>query len=179
MAPLFDDVLLTAVGGNHGQASRPQGKQLTDNADNDDVAVFEVVEEIVEGRDGYDHVRFQLPNQDLDITVDVAGVPIGLAHGNQFTGGGKLSQGKALEWWKNQSFGLQNTSDARILVSSHFHHYSCVVHGVRTHFQSPALDGGSRWFRDSSGQDAPAGVLTFRVDASTTLGWDHARVLSS
>jgi hypothetical protein len=178
LAPLFDDVLLTAVGGNHGQASRPMGKQLTDPGDNDDVAVFEVVQEVIEGRDDFDHVRFQLPNDATDICVDIAGVPVALAHGHQFTSGGKLVQAKALEWWKNQTFGLQNTADARILVSSHFHHYSCIVHGARTHFQTPALDGGSRWFRDMFGSDAPAGVLAFRVDAGSALGWDHARVLT-
>lgn len=179
LAPDFDDILLAAVGGNHGQTSRQGGRNVTDPGDNDDVAVFEVVQEVLDGRSEYEHVRFQVPDKDTDICVDVAGVPIGLAHGHQFTAGGKLVQAKALEWWKNQSFGLRTVNDARILVSSHFHHYSCIVHGARTHFQSPALDGGSRWFRDLFGSDAPAGVLTFRVHPELPLGWDHARVLLS
>lgn len=178
LAPLFDDVLVSGVGGNHGEASRVNGKQATDFADNDDVAALEVVQEVLQETPGYDHVRFEVPSHERDICLNVSGVSVGLAHGDQFTGGGKLVQAKALEWWKGQTFGFQSCHNARILISSHFHHFSCIVHGPRTHFQTPALDGGSRWFKDTSGMDAPPGVLVLRLDAETRLGWDHARILA-
>lgn len=178
LAPYCDDLLLACVGGNHGQTSRQEGKNVTDAADNDDVAVFEVVEEVVSGRSGYDHVRFEIPQGEQDICVNIAGVPVGLAHGHQFPGGG-IPQSKALTWWKGQAMGLQSWSHARVGISSHYHHFSCVVHGARTHIQTPTIDGGSDYYRDAYGMEAPPGVVTLRIDAETPLGWDNLKLLNT
>lgn len=177
LAPLCDELILAAVGGNHGQASRQDYKNVTDDADNDDVAVFEVVEEVVKGRDGFDHVRFEIPNERLDICVDVAGVPVGLAHGHQFSGAG-IPQAKALNWWKGQALGLQSWNVARIGLTSHFHHFSCVVHGLRTHIQTPTIDGGSDYYRDAQGMESPPGIVSLRVDPTVPLCWDNLNVMN-
>lgn len=44
----------------------------------------------------------------------------------------------------------------------------------QTFIQAPALDGGSVWWRHTTGQDAPPGVLTMTVGGG---GWDDLRVL--
>jgi hypothetical protein len=48
------------------------------------------------------------------------------------------------------------------------------THGARTHIQVPSLDGGSQWYREVAGVDAPTGILTVVVD---NRGWDDLRVL--
>jgi hypothetical protein len=178
LAPRFETVHVATVGGNHGENRGADGKKITDNADNDDVAQVEAVAEAYR-RAGADHVRFTIPDDELSILVDVAGVKIGLTHGHLMRSGGKLPQAKALEWWKGQDFGFGDLRDAKILLSSHFHHYSCIAHGWRTHFQTPAMDPGSRWVADAWGSDSPAGVLTMRIDKNNPLGWADVQVLGA
>lgn len=172
----FNTVVVASVAGNHGE-NRKNGKAFTDFGDNDDIAVFETVADMLAvNPEAFGHIKFVFPKDDrLSLCLDVAGTGVAITHGHQFTGGGKLAQAKALEWWKGQTFGLQPVSDATILVSAHFHHYSCIVHGARTHFQTPALDGGSQWFTESSGSESPPGLLTFRVSAA---GWSDVQVLT-
>ena len=58
--------------------------------------------------------------------------------------------------------------DADILVTGHYHHYSCIDHGStgvglgrRVHFQCPSSDGGSKWWSDGTGLQSGSGLLTF------------------
>lgn len=176
-APHFDNFIVAGVGGNHGE-QRKEGKAFTTFADNDDVAAMEVLQEVITGRDGYDHVRFAIPDDELTLPLDLNGVSVGLAHGHQFGKGGSTAQKKAENWWAFQAFGYQPLADAQILVTGHYHHYSACTYGKRTHIQGPSLDGGSKWFKDQTGMDAPTGTLVFRTDANHPLGWDHARVLA-
>ena len=175
LRPFFEDFTVATVGGNHGEL-RNDGKKATDNADNDDVAFVEAVKEAFD-RAGSD-VTWVIPHDELSICLDLAGVKVGFTHGHLFSRGGTMPQAKALEWWKGQVFGLRPVADAQILVSSHFHHYSVINHGIRTHFQTPAMDPGSRWFSDSSGSDSHAGVLTFRVDPTELMGWTDQQLLT-
>jgi predicted phosphodiesterase len=171
---LFERVVVSGIAGNHGE-NRRNGKAFTDFADNDDVAVFETAAMICnENPDVFGHVSFVIPHDRLSLTLDVAGINLGITHGHQMRAGGKLAQAKALEYWKTQTFGLQPIADSRILVSGHFHHFSVVEWGHRTHFQAPAMDGGSRWFTEISGQESPAGMLTFRVDKT---GWSDLALM--
>lgn len=178
----FDSVLGLAAGGNHGE-NRIDGKSYTDFADNDDVAVLEQVAEILgENPERYGHVKFALPKNELDITLDLAGTITTFAHGHQF--GGTLVQTKAtkvgsraINWWAGQAHGMQPAGDSTLLISAHFHHLLVTQEGVKTHVQAPALDGGSEWFRNRSGQDSPAGVLTMVVGANHARGWTDLAVL--
>jgi len=53
--------------------------------------------------------------------------------------------------------------DATVLVTGHFHHFSAIDHGPRLHLQCPAMDCGSKWFKDLAGKDSKRGTLTFTV----------------
>lgn len=183
-APYFPEgqTVVAGVAGNHGE-NRKDGKAYTTFADNDDVAVIEQVADVFQSHreDVLRAVRFVVPDDRLALTIDVAGTPVGIVHGHQF-GGGANAQKKALEWWKGQAFGLRDgLSEARILVSAHFHHLTVTEHVAeedgagRWHFQTPAMDGGSRWFADLTGSTSKAGTLTFRV---TATGWDDLAVVS-
>jgi hypothetical protein len=170
----FDTFTIVAVGGNHGE-NRNNMKKATDDGDNDDVAQFECVREAYE-REGNEFL-WVIPDDELSVAIEMGGVPVGFTHGHLFSVGGKLAAGKALEWWKSQTFGRQAVADTRLLISSHFHHFTATNHGWRTHFQTPAMDPGSKWVRDSWGSDSPAGVLTMRVDVNEPLGWGDLAIL--
>lgn len=156
-SPMFDRVVVGCVGGNHGER-RKDGKSFTDFADNDDVAIFEQVEEIVGANpSAYGHVSFRIPKDELALTFDVAGEIVGITHGHLFR------KGKAMEWWAKQAHGQQPIGDARILITGHYHHLLFGGEGAKTHIQCPALEGASDWYRNISGQHSNRGLLTLRV----------------
>jgi predicted phosphodiesterase len=159
-------IIVAAVPGNHGE-NRQNGKAFTNFGDNDDVAVMEQVAEIIRANSAYDHISFVFPKNELTLTLDVNGTILGLAHGHQV-------KGSAESWWGKQAFGLQPIGDADILLTGHYHHLVVKQSGARTHFQAPALDGGSQWFTEQAGVVAPAGLLTITVGR---YGWDDLRVL--
>lgn len=176
LTPLFDKTTVAVVGGNHGENRSFKGERITSDGDNDDCAVFEAVQEAFE-RAGDNNIDWQIMGDELSMVAKIGGVRLGLTHGHLFQKGSTPQQ-KAVEWWKGQEFGWQPVAGSRILVSAHFHHFSAVTHGPRTHFQTPAMDPGSKWVRQMIGSDTPPGVLTMRLDGSTTLGWDDLTVLS-
>lgn len=165
-APLFDEVVVAAVGGNHGE-NRKDGKSYTDFADNDDVAIFEQVAEILaENPDAYKHVRFQIPNDELSLTLDVNGTITTITHGHLGRSGTSPAK-KQIEWWKKQAHGMQPAGDSVLLLTAHYHHMSLTQSGAKTHIQCPALEDRSDWWTNTSGEDSPPGLLTLVVGNGT------------
>lgn len=176
LAPLFDEFVVATVGGNHGE-NREDGSRVTNDGDNDDVAVFETVREAFDRSGHPSNISWIIPDDELSLGIDLGGIKVGLTHGHLFKSGGKMAQAKALEWWKGQTFGMQAVTEAKILISSHFHHLSVIDHGGRTHIQTPAADPGSKWVRESRGADSAAGILTLRVDSLKPLGFGDLEVI--
>lgn len=173
----FKQVIVSAVPGNHGE-NRLDGKAFTDVGDNDDVAIFEVLAEILnENPEAYGHVDFRIPENELSVTFNLSGVNIGFSHGH-VTGGGANPQAKQRKWWEDQSFGEQPMGQAKILVTAHYHHFSINQYGKKCHIQCPAMDGGSEWWINLKGAESPPGTLTFVVgeDASNS-GWTDVYVV--
>ena len=167
-------IIVAAVPGNHGE-NRQGGKAFTTFSDNDDVAVFEQVAEILAANpEAYGHVSFFFPQEELTLTLNVHGTILGLAHGHQARKGGTTAAAKIRTWWKDQAYGMQKVADATILVTGHYHHLSVLTEGIRTHIQAPSLDGGSQWFTETAGVQSAPGLLTFTV---SERGWDDLRVL--
>lgn len=175
LSPLFEHFSIATVGGNHGENRGGLQAKLTDDADNDDVAVFETVKEAYD-RAGHEF-DWLIPHDELSIALTLGGVKVGATHGHIFRKGATAQQ-KQLAWFQAQDFGFQPVRDARILITAHFHHFIATQVGSRTMFQTPALDPGSKWFRDSSGEDAPPGMLTMRLSAAEQLGWSDLEVLT-
>lgn len=163
LAPMFDTVVVSAVPGNHGEASRRGGKNVTDDADNHDVALFEVLAEVFAANPAFDHVRFLLPNDEMFVVLDISGVNVCFAHGHRTKGGANPTQ-KQKSWWSDMAFTEQPPGDALILVTAHYHHLIVIDHGPKTHIQCPALDGGSKWWADMGGGVSKRGILTFVID---------------
>lgn len=180
LAPLFEVFHIKTVGGNHGE-NRNDGRKATDDGDNDDVGVFEAVKEAFDrghsAGGGPGNLTWQIPGDELSIAFEVAGVKMGAAHGHTF-GNGATAQQKAVNWWRGQDFGYQAVRGAQILWTSHFHHPSLVTYGNRSHVQSGAMDPGSKWFTDRSGEASPPSTTTFRIDPDDPLGFSHMRLLS-
>ena len=101
------------------------------------------------------------------MTLDIAGTVVGFAHGHQM-------RGKAIDWWKNMAHGQQDIGEATLLLSGHFHHLRIEQSGAKTWIQAPALDGGSTWYENSTGQAAPAGMLTLTVGGGR---WDDVKLV--
>lgn len=168
-AKLFERVVVPVVQGNHGEV-RKDGKSFTDFADNFDTDVFKAAAEVLDANpEAFGHVTFMFPQgQELTLTVDVYGTVVGLAHGHQYN----LKQIE--KWLAGQALGRQPIGDCDILVTGHYHHFLSQPLGKRRHFQCPALDGGSDWFRHLSGADDQPGVLTMVIGAG---GWRDLAIL--
>lgn len=165
VAKLAPEVLVVAVPGNHGENRNGEGKSYTTRGDNDDVAVFEMVAEILSANpEAYGHVTFALPEDDISIVVEAHGKHVGFAHGH-ITSGGSDPQKKIKDWWKDQTFSRTPIGLVDILVTGHYHHFSVIEYDKeKIHFQCPAEDGGSEWYKDLKGLDSRPGTLTFLLD---------------
>jgi predicted phosphodiesterase len=167
-APLADKVIVPCVPGNHDEAVRVGNSMATTYTDSFALDAASAVADALADHPDYKHVSFVFPKYDtLSVTLDMAGTVVGLIHGHQ-------CRGKAVEWWKNMAHGQQDIGEATLLLSGHYHHLRIEQSGRKTWIQTPALDGGSQWFENSSGQAAPAGMLTLTVGQGR---WDDAKIL--
>ena len=167
-APLADRVIVPCVPGNHDEAVRVGNSMATTYTDSFALDAASAVADALADHPNFKHVSFVFPVYDtLTVTLDMAGTVVGLAHGHQ-------CRGKAVDWWKNMAHGQQDIGEATLLLTGHYHHLKIEQSGRKTWMQSPALDGGSTWFENSSGQAAPAGMLTLTVGEGK---WDDLKIL--
>jgi len=167
-------VVVGAVPGNHGE-NRANGKMVTTISDNDDLAVFDQVRDALEQNPGrYGHVEFHI-SDDLVLTLNVEGVEVAWTHMHQGSGSGER---KIAEWWRGQVMGNRPISSAQILNTAHFHHLLVSESTGRTIIQMPAMDGGSGWWTDKTGNSSPAGMVTYLAGAGCGLrGWSDLAIL--
>jgi len=165
-------IVVGAVPGNHGE-HRKGGKSFTTFEDNDDLAIFEQVGEILAAAEGYDHVAFVIPDGDMTITLDICGTVVAFAHGHQANGSG-LPLAKLRTWWKGKMAAMHPVGDASVLVFGHYHHLQVLQDGPRTIMGCPSNDGGSRWFEEQGGPTTACGTLTFVCDRD---GWRDLAIL--
>jgi predicted phosphodiesterase len=167
-APLADRVIVPCVPGNHDEAVRVGNSMATTYTDSFALDAASAVADALADHPDFKHVSFVFPKYDtLTVTLDMAGTVVGLAHGHQ-------CRGKAVDWWMKQAHGQQDIGEATLLLTGHYHHLKIEQSGRKTWMQSPALDGGSTWFENSSGQAAPAGMLTLLVGNG---GWSSVEIL--
>lgn len=160
-APLFTEIRVVAVGGNHGENRRGKGDAFTGHRDNDDLAVIEQVSDILaENPEAYGHVRFLIPEDALIATVETAGWTLGLTHGHVARESG-TAEAKLRRWYERMAGGKQAVGEADILVTGHYHHLRVADWGGCVWLQAPALDGGSEWWQFSKGEVSDPGTLTF------------------
>jgi len=184
----FENVMVTAVAGNHGE-NRQDGKSFTNLGDNDDVALVENVARAFGlaqrlGAERYGHVVFRIPNNELTTVLDVSGTLVALTHGHvgnrRAITGKNLAHTKLWDWWYGQMMGKQPAAVADMLVSGHFHYLSLFSQGGRTALQVPPMDDGSEWFDQATGLSSTAGVATMLIGGGTAdghTGWDQLHII--
>lgn len=174
---LCEQVVVVVVPGNHGEHRR-NGKAFTDLADNDDVAIFEeIAEALAENPAAYGHVSFVIPDDELTVTLDVCGTLVTWAHGHQF-GSGATAETKAKSWLAKQALGKHAAGDCDLLVTGHYHHLCVAQWGAVGWVQVPALDGGSEWWRNLTGEHSPPGMCSLVVGRGVSAaGWGHLHTL--
>lgn len=166
-------VTVTCAGGNHGE-NRENGKRQTGFNDNDDVAAFEQVYEILR-ETPLDNIQWRIPQDEMAVSVEAHGQYIAFTHGHL-----AKPQKNAAEalwgWWSNHTMGrfYQGLADANILVAGHFHHLNVKQQDQRTVMICPSLTAVGDWYSNSAGVQTVPGTLTFTVDAN---GWDNLRIL--
>lgn len=154
---LAERIVVVAVPGNHDEAERAGGKVVRRYDDSWAIEGAVAVFDALRLADGYDHISLVTPGRDeLTVALDVAGTPVGFAHGHQF---GR----DPVKWWSGQSHGLQPIGSTTLLLGAHLHHLRIEQTGAKTFLQIPALDGGSTWWRHKTGQDAPAGLVSLLI----------------
>lgn len=155
-APLAQRLVVPVVPGNHDEVER-QGKVVRRYDDSWAVEGAVAVADALQLAGGFEHVHFVFPGRDeLTITLDVSGTPVGFAHGHQF---GR----DPIKWWSGQAHGMQPIGSSTLLLGAHLHHLRVEQSGAKTFLQIPALDGGSTWWRHRTGQDAPPGMVTLLI----------------
>ena len=156
----FEEITVAAVAGNHGE-NRNGGKAFTGVQDNDDLAIVEQVAEILAANpEAFGHVRFAIAKDALTLTIPSAGWIIGITHGH-IAYRGSNPEAKLQRWWEGQAAGRQPIGDSDILVTGHYHHLRVADWGGCVWLQAPAMEGGSEWWRQATGQASQIGMLTF------------------
>ena len=169
LAPLFEDVYILATKGNHGENRRNGSK--TAARDNNDTMVFRQAQKATERDPNLQHVKYIICEPEKEaVYMEVPGTPwtLGTTHGDIF---GKFVPGqtkmlKAWNWYKNMAVSKERHRPD-VLVTHHFHHEEKADWGSCLWVQTRALDGGSAYFEQYSGQYSEDGMLTFVMTPDT------------
>lgn len=159
----FRRIIIIVVPGNHGENRDENGKAFMGWGDNDDVAVWEAVYDVIAETPIADVCEWIVPDEDLTVTADLAGRTIGWTHGHQCRGRGSSPDAKVWDWWTQQAMGRTPAGDCQILNVHHFHHAYMREHEGRLLIGHPAACGTSRWWQEMSGQGAAPGQTTYVV----------------
>lgn len=173
LAPLCSSMYYVAVPSNHCAVRVGPGKNSRANAPEDDfgIMISKNIEDIIEDREGFDHVKFFRPEKwEEAVTVDAAdGTRIGFTHGH-LAG----SQSKVPNWFRDLAFGRRSgLYDARILVHGHWHNFAVSQVGdARWIISCPSADRGSDWWTNISGDSTRPAILTFEARDGNASSWE-------
>lgn len=174
LAPLFENVTVLVVGGNHGE-HRIRGDKVN-RTDNDDCLVFENAARAASRDDRLGHIDFVIAQGEPAKTININGWVYATTHGQAFGKGAGRPEQKAHNWYKGQAGGRFPAGDADVLVSHHYHHKAERDWGACLWIQTPANDGGSLQHTDLTGEAAEAGMLSWVV--TDACRYQDAQVLS-
>lgn len=173
--PRYEKAQFVSVLCNHGQLSRQSGREnRTDDADNVGGFLAETLRRTLAGHAAFDHVKWTIPNDEMNVYTEAAGIPLAFNHGHKVPSSGRDGFEK---WLNGQARGDEDAHRAKIWQTAHRHHFATWDLGSCTVFQAPSIDGGSKWFRDRSGCYSRSGILTYLVGGHSPLGWSDLAFL--
>lgn len=167
--PQFEKGQFVSVLCNHGEMGRFGAKKnQTSDSDGGGALLAEVLQRILSGRDEFDHIKWTIPHDEMNVFTNVAGVPMGFNHGHKIPGNDATGFTK---WLDGQVRGSRDAYEAKVWVTAHRHNFQCFDLGSATAFQCPSVDGGSKWLRDMTGHYSRSGILALLVGEHDPLGW--------
>ena len=172
LVPAAPEITYVAVPSNHCQVRAGIGRSNRASFPGDDygLLIADNIQQIVAGRPGYEHVRFEAPEQRLEsLTVRAAdGTVMGVTHGH--AAGAKS---RVADWFRGQAFGcVAGMQYARVLLHGHWHSFSVQTVGdSRQIICAPTADPGSSWFQNASGESSLPRLLTFELGQGTSSAW--------
>jgi hypothetical protein len=176
IASRFNRVRVLAVPSNH-TAWRAGKDNLGKPGDDYGLAIVRTVAATLAMSERWGHVEFTIPSEwEVSVAITVRDDVLALTHGHVGTAG----PASFPKWFAGQVIGDSPIARATVVVSGHYHHYRSVPLGnignrQRVHIQMPAMDGGSSWFTNSSGEWSHPGIWTAVIRDG--FGLDHERVL--
>lgn len=174
-APHAEKMIGVAVPGNHGE-NRQNGKSFTTVHDNDDVAIFEQVAEILAvNPDAYGHVGWRLTRDEVAVCLDLSGQHVAFTHGHVARPKGNAAE-TLWGWWEKQAMGRKygSVADANLLLAGHFHHLNVKEQEGRTVIVAPSLTQVSEYWADQNGVTTRVGTLSIVVAPD---GWGEMNLL--
>lgn len=173
--PRYDRAQFVSVLCNHGEFGRMGGaKNQTSDSDNAGGFLAETLRRTLRDHEGFCHVEWTIPHDEMTVYPVVAGVPMAFNHGHKIPG----NDASGFEKWLNgQVRGDANAHAARIWQTAHRHHFAAWDMGSCTVFQAPSLDGGSKWLKDMTGRYSRSGILAYLVGEQFPLGWSDMAFL--
>lgn len=170
LAGMFEKVEVLVSRGNHGE-NRIGGHKTT-LYDNDDTLVFEMAQQATSRDAALQHVNYTIAQSEAGVWLDVAGWRLATTHGDIYGKGvaGPTTDRKAQAWYKNMAMGRDPLGVADVLITHHYHHDKMADWGACLWRQTPAQDGGSEYFRQSTGEYSLPGMLTFVITPDERYG---------
>lgn len=172
LVPTAPEITYVAVPSNHCQVRTGIGRSNRASFPGDDygLLIADNIQQIVAGRPGYEHVRFEAPERRLEsLTVRAAdGTVMAVTHGH--AAGAK---NRVADWFRGQAFGcVAGMQHARVLLHGHWHSFSVQTVGdSRQIICAPTADPGSSWFQNASGESSLPRLLTFELGQGTSSAW--------
>jgi hypothetical protein len=161
---------------NHGEWTRGSGgRSVTSDSDNAGGHLADELERVFK-RSDLGPSKWYVPHDEMVQMVTLSGLPVAFTHGHKIQGAAK-----ELEWLRGQSIRLlrEYGHEPRLWVTAHRHHFRADDFGPWWRFQCPSLDGGSKWFTDTSGMWSTPGTLTFLAGEHDPRGWSDLAVLGT
>lgn len=175
VAPHTDKLIGVAVPGNHGE-NRQGKKAFTTVHDNDDVAVFEQVAEILSTNpDAYGHIGWRLSRDEIAVSLNLSGVNVAFTHGHVARPKGNAAE-TLWGWWQAQTMGraYPGVADSEMLIAGHYHHLNVKEQEGRAVFVAPSLTQVSEYWSDMTGTRTRAGTLSMVINPD---GWGEMTLL--
>lgn len=175
VAPHVDKVIGVAVPGNHGE-NRQGKKSFTTVNDNDDVAIFEQVAEVLSAnKAAFGHVGWRLSTDEIAVSLNLSGVNVAFTHGHVARPKGNAAE-TLWGWWQAQAMGraYPGVADSELLIAGHYHHLNVKEQEGRAVFVAPSLTQVSEYWSDMTGTKTRAGTLSMVIAPD---GWGEMTLL--
>ena len=163
------EVIVSAVPGNHGDTTRLQNRPLTDSHDLDIVSAVQQAFELTEHKD---RITWYYPEEGTGhLVYEVDGTIFASAHGHLFKG---MLKG-AENWWAGMSVSGAPAGAAHILMAAHYHS-PLVSNYTRNKWIcfGAALEDKSTWLNEQNGASSQPGMLTYLTDGGKPYGFTIA-----